>query len=133
MRRTILAALAFAFAATMPVLAHHSDFMFDNEVEIVLEGAVSKFDWTNPHAYLYVTVEEDDGTMSPWVVELDAPRGLVIEGWRPDIVAEGDFVWVLINPLRNGSPGGSLVRIRLPSGEELGEEVGSVADPCGVC
>lgn len=119
MKLKLLACALLIIAASTQAMAHHSSFMFDGDAEVPLEATVDEFDWTNPHAYLYITVEGADGTKAPWVIELNAPRSLINSGWRPDSVAPGDHVTLVVNPLRNGLPGGDLVTIRLPSGEEL--------------
>jgi uncharacterized protein DUF6152 len=52
-----LAALA-ACASALPALAHHSFAMFDSDKTLTMTGTVKEFEWTNPHSWLRVMVEE---------------------------------------------------------------------------
>ena len=52
-----LAALLAAFSLlfmTGSISAHHSTAMYDNEHPVTVTGSVKKFDWTNPHAFIYL-------------------------------------------------------------------------------
>ena len=57
--------------------------MFDDQVVLTLKGTVTKFDYLNPHSWLYVNVENDDGTRTAWGFELDAPPRLRRLGVSP--------------------------------------------------
>jgi hypothetical protein len=41
-------------------------------------------------------------------------------GWKPSTLKAGDKVTLTMHPLRNGNPGGSLVRVTGPDGRTLG-------------
>jgi hypothetical protein len=51
---------------------------------------------------------------------MNSPNNLVREGWTRTTITPGDKVQALINPLRDGKPGGVYVGITLPSGKYIG-------------
>ena len=59
---------------------------------MTLTGVVTKVDWVNPHAYIYVDVKGDDGTVVNWAIETGAPNALYRQGWRKDDLKAGDTV-----------------------------------------
>lgn len=100
--------------------AHHSGAMFDRTREITIQGTVSEFVWSNPHATFRVDVAASDGTIVSWPVEMNGPSNLIHEGWRRTTLKPGDKVKVTVNPLRDGRPGGWYVSIVLADGSTLG-------------
>jgi len=125
-RRLAVAGLA-AFAA-LPVLAHHSGAMFDERVTLELSGTVSHFDYVNPHSWLYVNVENEDGTVTEWGFELDAPPRLRRVGISPNFWREGDRVTVRTRPLKDGRPAGLLVGAISDQGKAFGNANGLSVD-----
>jgi hypothetical protein len=105
-----LAAVA-AVACTASALAHHSFAMFDAEKTVTLNGTVTAFTWTNPHAWLRVAAsDERTGKPSVWAIELDSPARLTAVGIRADYVQAGDTVMVTFHPTRDGSRRGQFVQ-----------------------
>ena len=76
-------------ALSLPASAHHSDKMFDQDTIITLEGVVKEFQYTNPHAWLLVDIENEDGTVTTWGFETGAPSALMRAGIRPVDLAPG--------------------------------------------
>ena len=65
-----------------PVIAHHASTPFyDSSKRIEIEGAVTRFVFRNPHAFLYLDVTGENGDTSEWQIELGAPVGLRRVGW----------------------------------------------------
>ena len=89
---------------TVPAgLAHHSfAAQFDSTKQVTLKGKVTKVEWTNPHIYLYLDVQGENGRTLNWAVEAGAPNVLYRQGWRPDSVKIGDQVTVVGSRARNG-------------------------------
>ena len=92
----------------VPAVGHHSSAMFDDQSEITLTGEVTRFDYLNPHSWLYMNVTEDDGTVTEWGFELSAPPLLRRAGVSPNTWRPGDLVRVRTYPLKDGRPAGSL-------------------------
>jgi len=128
---------ATALACIMPAVAHHSTAGFDSSVVVAVEGTVTQFRWTNPHASIKVDgkakVDGKTSTSFPdgvFTVEMTAPIALVNAGWKRTSLKAGDKVTIFINPLRNtvelkdGSLGGLYVGAILQDGEKLGRTDG---------
>ena len=93
--------------------------MFDTEKEVVLEGVVTDYQWTNPHVWVELDVETDAGTVH-YSLELGAPRSMQRNGWKVRTLKPGDKIRVAINPLKSGEAGlGLLIRAILPDGTSL--------------
>lgn len=109
-------ALVSACAFAAPALAHHSFAMFDSASEVTLTGTVREFQWTNPHSWLQVVVERGGRTVE-YSLELGSPNSMSRRGWRRTTFRPGDRITFAMNPMRDGSPGGSLVYAVDPQGK----------------
>jgi hypothetical protein len=117
MTRLVLAAFTAALVA-IPALAHHSFAMFDQRRIMTLEGTVTEFQWTNPHAFIEIDAAVGGATQH-WSIELNSPNNLKRQGWTRTAVKRGDRVSLRMNPLRDGSHGGLFLDVRLPDGRTL--------------
>lgn len=99
--------------------AHHANSMVDMQKRYVMHGTVAKLLWTNPHAWLYVEVNKQDGKSEPWGFEFGSPNSLVREGWNPRDIKVGDKVTVVTSIARNGQHVGALIKVTLPNGRAL--------------
>ncbi|MGY9107680.1 MAG: DUF6152 family protein, partial [Alphaproteobacteria bacterium] len=73
--------------------------------------------WVNPHAWLIMTVPDDDeGEPQQWALELPSPNGLARNGWRPRMLAPGMDVTATMHPLKDGQNGGGGLSVTLPDG-----------------
>lgn len=110
-------------------MAHHSGAMFEDTRTIELTGTVTRFEYVNPHSWLYISVEDEDGTVTEWGLELDAPPLLRRRGVSPNFWQEGDRVAVRTRPLKDGRPAGLLVGAVSDKGRNFGRTEGlSVAE-----
>jgi hypothetical protein len=112
--------LVLSLLTAGPVLAHHSFAMFDRDHQITLTGTVTKFEWTNPHAYIELDVPDASG-VKHYSIECASPNVLTRVGWKYRELKTGDKVTLLVNPLKSGKLGGMLERATLPDGRELGD------------
>ena len=112
-------ALGSAALVFMPAAAHHSQVMYDGDTEIEMRGVVEEFDWTNPHTWLYLTIEEENGAESQWVFESNSTGQLTRVGWAANSIKSGDEVTIIMHPLRDGTRGGTIVEVRLADGTIL--------------
>ena len=117
-----LAALAAAVGAigiAAPALAHHSTAMFDTNREVTLDGTVKEFQWTNPHTWVQLLVKDSSGKEVEWSIEGSSPNNLSRFGWTRNSLKSGDRVQAVVHPLKDGSIGGSLVKITV-NGQVVG-------------
>jgi uncharacterized protein DUF6152 len=114
-----LAGVAVAMSA-MPAFAHHSFAMFDAATAKTVEGTVKDFQWTNPHSWILLTVDNAAGQPEQWAIEMGGPQGLARQGWAPKTLRPGMKVQTVIHPLRDGSNGGQFMAITLPDGTQMG-------------
>ncbi len=111
--------LGAALLGAVPALAHHSFARFDADRQVTLQGTVQEFQWTNPHAWVILTVDRK-GRAEQWAIEMNGPNGLARQGWRPKTLTPGMPVRLTIHPLRDGTNGGQFVEITLPDGTTMG-------------
>lgn len=106
-----------AFAMSGLAGAHHSHAMFDHSREVSLTGKVTNFAFTNPHAFLYVDVEGDDGTVVNYWVEMSNIPNMIRRGVSPRTFNVGDVVTVQFHPLMDGRPGGNYITVKAADGK----------------
>jgi hypothetical protein len=102
-----LAASAVFFASTilMPPSsdAHHSSSMYDDKQSVTVEGTVAKFEWSNPHVYIYLKQMTTGGQTLEWEIEASPPSILGRLGWSRDTLHVGDAITVIGRPARDAS------------------------------
>jgi hypothetical protein len=112
---------------TAPAAAHHSFAMFDAQKQQTLIGVVKEFQWTNPHTWVQLLVDDGKGRKVEWAIEGNSPNILVRQGYTSKVIKPGDKVTLVIRPLKDGSNGGSLVSITLADGRVLGSSAGAAS------
>ena len=110
-----LAAVLIGFSAS----AHHSTAMFDWGKEKKLEGTIDKFQWTQPHTFIWVKVPGKGGKEEQWGFEGMSPSWLGRHEWSSRSLQAGEKVTLGYYPLRDGRKGGFFVRVTMPDGKTL--------------
>jgi hypothetical protein len=128
MKKTMRFVALAGIAAALPAVAHHSGAMFDDQLTLELTGTVTHFDYVNPHSWLYVNVEDENGDVTEWGFELDAPPRLRRIGISPNFWREGERVIVRTRPLKDGRPAGFLVGAVSDQGKTFGNANGLTID-----
>ena len=118
--RAIAIASAAVSLLALPAAAHHSFAMFDQQKVVTLTGTVKDFEWVNPHSWIYLMVADDNGAPKQWAIEMGSPGQISRIGWTRDSVRPGDNVTIEMNPLKDGTRGGTIVSLTLPDGKKLG-------------
>jgi Family of unknown function (DUF6152) len=118
--KAIVPAGIIAAVPAVSAQAHHAFARFDSERQVTLQGTVHEFQWTTPHAWLMLTVQ-DNGRPKRWAIEMNSAGGLARQGWKPETLAPGMPVRAVIHPLRDGTNGGQFLEIVLPDGTVLGQ------------
>ena len=123
--RTISAALrglvivGLIAGGTSLAVAHHSAAAFDQTTEKVITGTVKKFDYSNPHTWVWLDVPNDQGGVETWGVEGMSPNYLNRRGWTRTTLKPGDKLTITVRPMKNGEKGGMWVSAKRPDGEVL--------------
>lgn len=90
-----IAVVALTLLSVKSVTAHHSfDAEYDSKKPITITGYVTKLDWQNPHAFVFVDVKDETGVTKNFKVEMGPPYALTRGGWKRDSVKIGDKVTV---------------------------------------
>jgi hypothetical protein len=102
-RASCTAALWIAFL-TVPIVAHHGFAAYWNsDKTITIQGTVTKFDWMNPHTYLYLDVKDSTGKLESWAIELYDVGKLTRAGLAKDSLKIGDGVTVFGFPAKENA------------------------------
>jgi len=100
--------------------AHHSNAAYDADHPQTMEGTVKQVNWTNPHITFVIEKDAKGGeAATTWVFEVSSPGVLTRSGWTKRSLQPGDHAVFRYLPLRDGSLGGFLQKVTLPSGQDL--------------
>ena len=91
-------------------LAHHSYAMYDRDKHVTVEGTIAKFEWTNPHTFLWFYAPKAGGGYQLTGLEGGGPAELTRMGWSKASFKVGEKVTVEYTPLKDGRPGGSFLK-----------------------
>ena len=114
--------------------AHHSFAAeFDSEKPITLTGIVTKVEWTNPHAWVYINVKDPaTGEVTNWGFEMGPPHGLQRRGWRRDTLKIGESVTVAGSLAKNGAKRMNASKVTMTStGARPGETLDAASSQGG--
>jgi len=91
----IAAALGVTLAAAITASAHHSFAAeYDSNRPFTVTGTVTRLEWTNPHARLYIDAKDANGNIEHWDFELGPPTSLMRRGWNRKSLLAGHVVTV---------------------------------------
>ena len=121
--------VAFSLVAAWILLpgtafAHHSTAEYDMSSLTSVKGTVTKFEWANPHAYIYIEAKDDKGATLSWTAELASIGMLARVNWKRDTVKPGDEITMVGNRARDGRLVMRLDKIVFANGQELSGHVG---------
>ncbi|HET8697166.1 MAG TPA: DUF6152 family protein, partial [Gammaproteobacteria bacterium] len=125
-RSTLVRSVLFGFVGTLallaalPAAAHHSFAAeFDINRPVKLKGTVTRLEWTNPHAWVFIDAKDDSGKVQSWAVELVGINDLLRRGWGRGRVKEGDVIDVDGFAAKNGTNTANAKSVSLASSGEL--------------
>lgn len=122
MRRTFAtAAAAAALVLFAKEAAAHHAFAAEYDVNrvVTVSGAVTRIDWVNPHAWLYVESKNASGAIVNWKFEMGSPGGLKRRGWQRADLKEHDQVTVTGYGAKDGSNIANVRTVTLADGRKL--------------
>jgi hypothetical protein len=114
-----IAVLSLIAGGTSLALAHHSAAAFDTTQQKEITGVVKKFDYSNPHTWVWLDVPNEKGGVDTWGVEGMSPNYLNRRGWTRMTLKPGDKLTITIRPMKNGEKGGMWISGKRPDGEVL--------------
>jgi DNA/RNA endonuclease YhcR with UshA esterase domain len=117
--------------AVVPVVAHHSFAAeYDIKKPLSLKGAVTKVEWKNPHAFFYIDVKDETGTVTNWALEMVGATALLRNGWKASTLKIGDEVTVEGSAAKDDSKQGQArVVVLVSTGQRLFAQPGQGTEP----
>jgi len=119
-RLLTIACLAVGLLAmTGRVSAHHAWHGYDMSNTTTVKGTVTKFDWGNPHVWMYLDVVGDKGDVQKWSAGGPSPSRMAGTGWDKDTLKPGDQITAIGHRISDGTYFLRLVKVVVPDGREL--------------
>ena len=95
-----------ALVLTSPCFAHHGVAPhYDASKSVTLEGVVAKFDFINPHSFVYVDVVDNAGHTETWSCEMASRSVLSRNGLTAERFAVGAKITIHGDAARNKATG----------------------------
>lgn len=124
--------LALLALCAAPAWAHHSYALFDRAHYKEVDGTIAKFEWTNPHSFVWVYVPKAGGGYALYGFEGGGTANLDGLGWNKHSLVAGEKVKVGYYPLRDGATGGAFVSFTHADGHvNLGDVPGGAKPGAG--
>ena len=114
-----LAVVLSLFITMVPGFAHHSDVAYQRTAIELKTATIVKVSWINPHAIVACEVKDNAGDVSRWTLEMGSPSAMARVGWDRNSLSPGDVVKIDVNPAKNGTKFGRLLRVTRSDGTTL--------------
>ena len=106
--------------AAVSVSAHHAFAAeFDADRPINFAGTVTKMEWVNPHVWIHMDVEKDDGSTESWAFEGGTPNVLFRRGFTKQSLLPGTTILVDGYQAKDGTNRANGRDITFPDGTKL--------------
>jgi hypothetical protein len=99
--------------------AHHSTAMYDMANPTTITGTVTRFEWTNPHAFVYLDVKDEKGNVVNWEIEMMSLNHLRSYGWMRTTIKSGDVITCTGGRAKSGAASMISALMKLPDGREI--------------
>jgi hypothetical protein len=120
MNKILCTAVAALLLTATRASAHHAFAAeYDENKRVTFTGIVTKFEWTNPHAWLYVEGKDENGKTTSWGFEMGSPNGLAHRGWSRTALKAGDPVTVDGFCAKDGRKVANAATVTMPDGRKL--------------
>ena len=116
----VAAAAVGLMLSTAPARAHHAFAAeYDGDKPITLTGTVTKLEWLNPHARIYIDVKDESGKVVNWDCELGPPNGLMRRGWNRNSLKAGHVVTITGFRSKLKPTNANARTVKLPDGRQV--------------
>lgn len=123
-RLSLFVMVLYAAAAS----SHHSITGYDFTRTLDMDVTVKQVQWTNPHSYIEVLAQNDQGGMDRWTLEIGVPNVLARNGWRKDSLKAGDKVHMIFHPRKDGTRNGALRKVTRQDGTAFTGAFGELSE-----
>ena len=118
--RLLLSVGVMTLCVTTAAVAHHAFAAeFDATKPVKFRGTVTKMLWVNPHAWIYMDVKKDDGTVEEWMIEAGTPNTLLRRGFTKESLQPGAEIIVDGYQAKDGERRANGRDVTLPNGKTL--------------
>jgi hypothetical protein len=93
--------------------------MYDMNHPVTVTGVVKRFEWTNPHAFVYLDVKDEKGNSVEWEVEMMSLNHLREYGWSSKTVKAGDMLSATGGAAKSGAASMISSFMKLPDGRMM--------------
>ena len=105
---------------SLPLSAHHSFAAeYDSKQPMSVAGVVTKIEWTNPHAYVYLDVTDESGKVTNWAFEGYPPNTLKRTGFARGLLKQGDRITLTAWRSKDGSNRGAGREVTMADGKKV--------------
>jgi hypothetical protein len=111
-------ALTLVFPGTT-LFAHHSTAMYNMANPTTVTGTVKRFEWTNPHAYIYLEVKDESGNTTEWAIEMMSLNHLKSYGWSRNTVQPGEVITCTGGAAKSGDHAMLSSLVKLANGDVI--------------
>jgi hypothetical protein len=114
--------ILFAFAALIfvaPVWAHHGTAAYDSSKTVTVKGAITDFQFVNPHVLIFFNVKDEKGNIQGWQGELTSPNHLSRSGWTKQTLKPGDEITFSGVRAKSGAPTLWITKVVRSDGREI--------------
>ncbi len=88
----LFAVVAGLLLISISLSAHHGQAGYNTTETVTVSGAVTEFQFVNPHSIVSLNVKDDKGETQAWQGELTSPNHLLRADWTSTTLKPGDQV-----------------------------------------
>lgn len=120
-RAVAMSAMLAGIAAAGGAWAHHSFGFYDMTANTEAVGTVVKFEWSNPHCWLFIEVPAANGPATTYGFEMQSVGELLRRGWMKNSLKPGEKIHVRYHPMKSGAPNGLAMAVLREDGTLIGK------------
>lgn len=120
-----VAVLVVLLLVCVQLSAHHGTASYDTGKNVTVKGAVTDFQFVNPHVLVFLDAKDEKGNVQKWQGELTSPNHLARNGWTRSSLKPGDEVTLAGFPAKSGVTSLWITKVLLADGTSLDPSVGN--------